>query len=361
MARARSKQTMGRRLTGVVGCVLLASAFGQGCAYPSHRWGYDRQLLAADRMADHGDYEGARAAYESLAWETVREDDLRYVRYRLAYLYELQGEFAQAIEAYSAIAADPGAAVDQYPAQALYRVGRIQLDELGEIDSAFNTWDRAILTFPNSDFSEDSMTSILRIWRSEANRDALLGWLSERSSQLARTEIGDNLLYWTARVLVDEFADYETALPLFVRVYTDYSRGGLWDDAMWHAAGCLGSLQRIDDEYTLLESFIDRREVSLMVADYDSSWYNDALYRMAEIHEQRGDTDGAVAVWSRFMATFPLSIEADDVAFHIMELEAPRCGRATMNDWLAYLNEEHPESRHLDDATALVASCGGAR
>ena len=106
MARARSKQTMGRRLTGAVGCVLLASAFVQGCAYPSHRWGYDRQLLAADRMADHGDYEGARAAYEALAWETVREDDLRYVRYRLAYLYELQGEFARAIEAYSAIAAD---------------------------------------------------------------------------------------------------------------------------------------------------------------------------------------------------------------------------------------------------------------
>ena len=214
MARARSKQTMGRRLTGVVLCVLLASWSGVGCAYPSHRWGYDRQLLAADRMADHGDYEGARAAYEALAWETVREDDLRYVRFRLAYLYELQGEFAQAIEAYSAIAADPGDTVDQYPAQALYRLGRIQHDELGEIASAFDTWDRTILTFPNADFSEDAMTAILRIWRREANRDALLGWLSERASQLARTEIGDNLLYWTARTLVEEFSDYETALRL---------------------------------------------------------------------------------------------------------------------------------------------------
>lgn len=361
MAGARGKQTWRRRLMGVGCFVLLASLVGQGCAYPAHRWSYDRQLLAADRMADHGDYEGARAAYETLAWETVREDDLRYVRYRLAYLYELQGEFAQAIEAYSAIAADPGDGLDQYPSQALYRIGRIQHDEFGEIDTAFNTWDQAILTFPNSDFTEDSMTAIMRIWRRESNRDALLGWLAERASQLAPTEIGDNLLYWTARVLVEEFSDYETAFPLYVRVYTEYPRGGLWDDAMWRAAGCLGSMQQIDEEYALLESFIDRREISIMVADYDSGWYNDALYRMAEIHEQRGDTDGAIAVWTRFMETFPLSIEADDVAFHIMELEAPRCGLAVMNDWMDYLNEEHPESRHIDDAAALVANCGGAR
>lgn len=332
-----------------------------GCAYQQRDWTFDRDLLAADALTDAGQYEQARQAYEGLAWRSERQDLLAYIRYRLAYLFELQGDASAALAAYERVWRDPVDVYDDRAAQALYRTGRVQRDMLGDEEAALASWAMLIRMYPNTNFAEDGLYELLRHARRTDAIVDLLPWLQAVSGELSRSEIGDNLYFEWARILDDDLDRCEEAMPMWEGIMTTYTRGGLWDDSIWRTGECHRQAGRIDAEYEVLLSFIDGREVSFVAADYDSEYYGDAIDRLATIHEEREQWVPAIEMWERYLRIFPLSLRADDLNWHIMELSARIGDSERVQRSVDRLRQDYPESRWLDDAEALCAQRGGCR
>jgi tetratricopeptide (TPR) repeat protein len=344
--------------TLIVGLVFLVLS---GCAYQQRDWSFDRELLDADAMTDDGRYGEARTAYEGLAWRSERQDLLAYIRYRLAYLHELEGDAAAAIAAYEQVWRDPVDVYDDRAAQALYRTGRVQRDMLDDEQAALDTWAQLIRMFPNTNFAEDGLFELLRHARRTDAEAEFLPWLQSVSVELARSEIGDNLFFEWARILDDDLDRCEEAMPIWEGIMTTYTRGGLWDDSIWRTGECLRDAGRIDDEYEVLLSFVDGREVSFVAADYDSEYYGDAIDRMATIHEDREEWIAAIAMWERYLRIFPLSLRADDLNWRIMELSVNIGDTERIQRSVDRLREDYPESRWVDDAEELCAQQRGCR
>jgi tetratricopeptide (TPR) repeat protein len=332
---------------------------GAGCAYQRADFGFDRQLLQADALTDDGDYAAARALYLSIAPDSERQDLLSYIRYRLAYLTELEGDAAAALEQYEAIWTHPLGVYDERAAQAMYRSGRVRRELLGDESGALAMWSDLVRMYPNTTFALDGLTELVRHARSTGQIEAMRDWLRAVADELARSEVGDNVLYAWATLTDDDLGDCDLALEAYETIMTTYTRGGLWDDSLWRTSLCHRRQGRIDAEYALLLGFIDAREVSFVAADYDSEYYGDALDRMATIHEERQQWQQAIEMWERYLSIFPLTLRADDVTWHIMELSEETGDRERRCAGLERMRGEFFESRWLDDAEALVQRTGG--
>ncbi len=337
--------------------VLLAMALLTGaCGVPRSAWEFERELLAADRLADYGHHEDAYQAYEALAWRSHREDLLRYIQFRLGLMRERQGRYDEALTQYRSLWAAPMSLYDEEAGRALLRSALIARDALGMPAEGDRLLEGLILTLPNTAAADDAFVELIDVWRESGTSRRIVAFTSEHYPSLANTEIADNFVYWTGRVLQDDLGEPAAALELYWTVISRFHRSALVDDAVWRSASALRSLDRIDEEYGLLMAFIDAREVSWIMADYDSVYYVPALFRLAEIHEERGELVEAIAVWRRYQTTFFLSLRVDDVQYHVMELQRRLGDIRGMRASLQWLRDEHPRSRYVRQGEELLAA-----
>lgn len=370
-----------RRATSSTACrcvavrwVALVTVLWMGCGVPQSRWSFHRALLDADRLADDGHYTEAREAYAVLASEAERDDLARYVRFRLARMLEAEGRTAEALAAYQAMFTRPQSLFDHEAAKAMWRTALIHRDVFGDV-YAWEAWSvRVVETFPNTIPADDALLALLRHWRASGTPATFVAFAAERYEALANTEIADNLVYWSGRVLQEDIGDTEGALALYAVIRFRFHRSGFWDDAVWRSILAYQSLHAADPSYRdeigrswqdielrALANFIEAREVSWVMADYESAHYIPTLYRMAEIHEERGELAAAIATYRRFQTMYPLSLRVDDVQFQIMELQAELGDLDGMQASLVWLQETYPESKYIDDAQALIGTMEGRR
>lgn len=320
------------------------------------RWNLHRDLLAADRLADQREYAAAAAAYRALAPAVDRDELLTYVRYRLALMLELEGRHDEALEAYAVIYRAPQSLYDHTAGQALFRTAEILRSAYGDEDEALRVYRSVVETFPNTFFADDALFELIDAARARGESQQLYAWLTQVYPALRGSEIADNLAYWTARLLQDDLGRPEEALEVYRVLLLEFHPSGLMDDSLWRSALCYRTLDRIDEEYWLLKAFVDAREVSWIMADYESEYYRPALYRMAEIHEDRDELSEAIAVYRRFQRMYPLSLRRDDVQFHVMELQMELGDVAGMEESLAWLRREYPDSRFVRRGEELLAA-----
>lgn len=345
--------------TRCVAAVLLAAAV-TGCGISRSRWDLHRELLDADRLADDGQYDAAIDAYEALAPRVDRDDLLAYVRFRIAYMAELDGRHDEALEAYADIYRSPQGLYDHTAGQALFRTAVILRDVHGAEADAVEVFQAVVTTFPNTFYADDALYELIDTWRGRGESRRLYGFLTSSYVALQRTEIADNLAYWTARVLQDDLGDPEAALEVYRILILNFHPSGLVDDSVWRSALCYRTLGRIDDEYRLLDDFVDVREVSWIMADYESEYYKPAMFRMAEIHEERDELPEAIEVYHRFQRMYPLSLRRDDVQFHVMELQQQLGDIEGMRESLDWLRREYPRSRFVRAGEELLAATEAA-
>ena len=203
---------------------------------------------------------------------------------------------------------------------------------------------------------DDAVVDLARYWTRREPR-AFVRWVVEVYPGLAYSSVADNLVYRAARVLHEDADDPAAAIALYEVIRLRFHRSGFWDDAIWQTAVAyrelatrdpgfrddLGQSYR-DHEYHTLLRFIDGREVSWVMGDYDSVHYSPTLFRLAEMHEEAGELELAIAMRAAFQQTYPLSLRVDD-AFHIMELQAERGDVSGMRRSLRWLEREYPLSR----------------
>jgi tetratricopeptide (TPR) repeat protein len=71
------------------------------CGYPRSEWEFERELNRADRLRDREAWDEARALYWQLAFQAPSDERLRYIRFRIAQLHELRGDYEGALDAYA--------------------------------------------------------------------------------------------------------------------------------------------------------------------------------------------------------------------------------------------------------------------
>lgn len=342
-----------------LGVIAVLGVMFAACALSQSQWQFQRDLLAVDRMADYGEYQDAYDAYGELAERAPANVDLHYLRYRRAYMLEQMERWQEALDSYEEIYRNPTHPYDDYAARSLYRSANIVGEELGDPQLGRELLIATIRTFPNTNFADDALYDLHRELREREAWGELVALVSGLYPELKTTEIADNLVYIAATTLQDELEDYEAARELYDILITRFQRSSLVDDAIWRTAESYRQQGDIDTEYRLLTEFIEGRELSIILADYDYSYYNPAYMRLAEIHEDRGELREAIGMYRRFQTTFPLSLEADDIQFHIIELYQELGEVEKMEEFARELAEEWPESRWIDDAEELIREAGG--
>jgi tetratricopeptide (TPR) repeat protein len=352
MERAPLKPDASTRLIAALALAWMLGA----CGMTAPRWSFYRALLEVDVLADDGHYAEARQGYRALASKSDRLDLLSYVRFREAYMYELEGRYEEALAAYGRIYTAPQGLYDHEAGQALYRTAVVLRDAYGDEEEATRTLQAVVETFPNTFYADDALMDLIDQWRARGESRRIYAFLTSRYVPLQRTEIADNLAYWTGRVLQDDLSDPESAIRVYEILILNFHPSSLVDDSVWRTALAYRTLGRVDEEVRLLRAFLDAREVSWIMADYESEYYKPSLERLAEVHEERGELSQAIGVWERFQKMYPLSLRRDDVQYHIMELQLERGDIEGMRESLAWLEREYPESRYIRRGVALIES-----
>jgi TolA-binding protein len=342
-----------RLLLTIVALLLLG-----GCGMARSQFDFTRGLVNADRLADDGAFDRASDAYDALAWQADRVDLLRYVQFRRALMDEHRGRLAEARAAYLRIAASPTSVYDDDAGEALYRMALIARErEKDEVEAA-RWFERMLLSFPNTSFAPDAFDEMVERLRGQGDHAAALRLAEGLYTRLRDTEVADDALYRIARIADEDLDDPEQALGRYLELTLRFPRSSFTDDAAWRAAACYGRLGNTDMEYRTLEAMLDEREVSWIMADYESRYYVPALLRMAVIREQQGRLLDAVAVLHRFRDTYDLSLKRDDTGFDIVRLLLAAGQRDEAAAMVTELRETFPDSRFTRRAQALLTGEG---
>jgi TolA-binding protein len=329
-----------------------------GCGMARSQFDFTRGLVNADRLADDGAFDRAADAYDALAWQADRVDLLRYVQFRRALMDEHRGRLAEARAAYLRIAASPTSVYDDDAGEALYRMALIAREKEKDEVEAARWFERMLMSYPNTSFAPDAFDEMVERLRGQGDHAAALLMAEGIYTRLRDTEVADDALYRIARIADEDLDDPEQALGRYLELTLRFPRSSFTDDAAWRAAACYGRLGNTDMEYRTLEAMLDEREVSWIMADYESRYYVPALLRMAVIREQQGRLLDAVAVLHRFRDTYDLSLKRDDTGFDIVRLLLAAGQRDEAAAMVTELRETFPDSRFTRRAQALLTGEG---
>ncbi len=344
---------MRRLLLTIVALLLLG-----GCGMARSQFDFTRGLVNADRLADDGAFDRAAEAYDGLAWKADRVDLLRYVQFRRALMDEHRGRLAEARAAYLRIAGSPTSVYDDDAGEALYRMALIAREQEKDEVEAARWFELMLLSYPNTSFAPDAFDAMVERLRGQGDHAGALRYAEGVYTRLQDTEVADDALYRIARIADEDLNDPEQALGRYLELTRRFPRSSFTDDAAWRAAACYGRLGKPELEYGTLEAMLDEREVSWIMADYESRYYVPALLRMAAIREQQGRLLDAVAVLHRFRDTYDLSLKRDDTGFDIVRLLLAAGHRDEAAAMVAELRETFPDSRFTRKAQALLTGEG---
>ncbi|MFT4705870.1 MAG: tetratricopeptide (TPR) repeat protein [Bradymonadia bacterium] len=345
----------------------LLAAFVGGCGVPQARWSFHRELLEADALADDGDHDRAQQLYERLLPQSDRDDLTRYVRYRIALMDERAGRFEDAIAGYELIYRTPQSAYDHDAAKAQVRAAELMRDVYGDDEAWLEMSLSVVERMPYTIDADDALSRVLRYWRETGQAVNFVAYAVEVYPALANTGVADNLVYWSGRVLQEDLGEPRAALEMYEVIRFRFQRSGFWDDAIWRTSLAYRQLAALEPDYIdeiglshrdverrTLSNFLDAREVSWVMADYESAHYIPALRRMAQMAEEDGDLRGAIAAWQRFQRLYPISLNVDDVQYRVMQLQAAGGDLSGIESSIRWLEREYPHSRFIQRGRELL-------
>jgi len=280
------------------------------------------ELKTAERRADAGDIEGALAAYHAAQDRCSRLRPKRRARAACAdallgeaEVLEHAGRTARAIATYLAI---PKRVVDDptTSAIAVYRAGELML-HAGDTKAAWTALWRVITEWPDEAPAGDALRTLLVDGRGR-DAGALADQLAQLLTALAETEVADNLLWSLADLTEHELANSAGARALYDRIYREYPKSGLRDDARWHAARISRAIGDPKGAADRLRGLLATREVAIGAGSYFSIWLDDAQLELGKVlRDDLRDLAGAAAAFRRLPKDYPASILKDDALYEL--------------------------------------------
>lgn len=336
-------------------CFALLVAVG-ACSAPATL----PELVQAETAADRGDVEGAVRAYREAQTGCKRLKPVR--RQRQACSEALLGEAEvleranrkdEAMRVYLAI---PGKTVDDdmTAATATYRAGVLLLEAKHDVEAWTALW-KVVTDYPDEPLAGDALDKLVDDGRKRDAR-ALADQLGKLLTPLAETQVGDNLVWALAELTEHELANKQAARALYDRIPADYPSSGFRDDARWHAARLSRELGDPKGAAQRLRALLATREVALGPGSYFSIWLDNAELELGKLlRDDLHDLPAAIAAFRKLPKDYPASILKDDALYELAATYA-QTGQATEAcRSIADLRKQSPESKFVDDASALGA------
>ncbi|HET7503702.1 MAG TPA: tetratricopeptide repeat protein [Kofleriaceae bacterium] len=348
---------LGRAVGMAVRMALAGLVVGAACSAPATL----SDLRTAEHRADAGDVDGAVAAYHQAQITCRALRPARRARAACseallgeAEVLEHAGRARPAIDAYLAI---PGRAAED-PATAstaVYRAGELLLAG-HEVTPAWTQLWRVVTEYPDEPIASDALRTLLTDGRRRDPR-ALADEMARLLTQLAETQVADNLLWSLADLSEHELASPETARGYYDRIPVDTPTSGLRDDARWHAARLSRLLHDPAGAAARLRALLATREVAFGAGSYFSIWLDDAQLELGKIlRDDLGDLPGAAAAFRRLPDDYPASILRDDALFELAVTLERMHDHAGACAALARLARQFADSKYLARGAELGCS-----
>ena len=146
-----------------------------------------------------------------------------------------------------------------------------------------------ISKYPNEAITQSLVKRLARYYLDAETFDEGRTALAALVKALQNTEIEDTLRFEISRLAraADDTPGEKTELVALIRRHARW-QSQLWDDAVWRMAEICRDENNEDEEIVWLKTLEQAQESSRLIGSYTSPYYDDALYRLGEIHLTRG-------------------------------------------------------------------------
>lgn len=317
------------------------------CA-PTRGAAYEKSLGEARSAYHEGRFGAAADAYDAAARSAKVPRDGVYARYEAALARARAGDVARAAKELHALADEqpPNA----YSAQAAYKAADLALN--GDAKAGYAELEAVALRFPDTGVGKVALERVLR-HDDESGPAATIAHLDVLAPKLAKKPLEQDVLYERAKRMADLGKTAE-ARDAFLDVATrfPYPSGEFFDDSLYRAAELEEKLGRPREAIAHLERLLSYRESSVTIGSYERPRYVPALLEIARLYEDvLGDREKAREALHRLYADFKTSTMRDDALWREAGLWDKDGKRDTACDRLATLASDFPDSRYVPCAT----------
>lgn len=314
---------------------------------------YTRENDAATAAQKSGDPRSAAAHYERAAAVAKNQRDAEESRYRAADSYARAGDLERAASLLRALGARGG----ERAARADFTLADMW-EKHGDVEQADAARTLAIKKHPSSGLARKALEEHLRFLRQRGGQEAVLGYLRGEAATFASTELGESVLYRTARELDDAGKPREArdAYLACAERYA-YPKGAYWDDALYRAAQKSLELDEPARAVELLRRLLAAQESANFTGSYERPRYAEAQLELGRLYRDRlKDPLAARRELRRVWENHRQSTLADDALF-----EEALVARASGDVGgtcapLTILAKELPQSRFAPCAHLLCSS-----
>jgi TolA-binding protein len=271
------------------------------------------QSARAERAYAAGRYVEAASDFASAAQSSPKARDREEARYRQAMSLERAGrpEEARAVLGLLRRTFPNGARTPR----AAYDAALLDI-EAGRTDAGHRALDALVRASPNSSVAPSALRRSLE-WIGRSGEPGVRTYLSRLAPAVAGTDLSQYIDYELARSL-ERAGDQAGARQGYLTVADryPYPRGVFWDDALYRAAELTAAEGRPAAAIALLERLLAAREPAFLQGSYEKARYAEAEFRIAELYRDALHApDRARAAFERLWATFPTSRLRDDAAW----------------------------------------------
>ena len=342
----------------------LVLSLALACATPQSRRDWERALGEAEHLLNTDQYELADSAYASLLEDAPRPTDARYVNYCLGLVAERQDRWDTATERYLRLLNEAWKYddEDEYTARALYRLGIIQYDAIGDHEEGLALWKQLLRSYPGVDGPAHRALDgiVVHFEQNQIIEEAVL-YFAQEFELLEHTRMGDNMLYWLGYWHRHHLGDDDRALEIFLRLHHQYfDFSALRDQGDWEIIHIYHERGWFKREIGFLADLRNERQTVFLFGPEVSTSMENAGFRIAEVLlEELNDPEGAIREWRRFLDTWTRSLQRDDAMYGIVRATIETGDDTRVREAIEEFRQHYSESRWLDEVEALAIDHGG--
>lgn len=326
-----------------------------GCA-PQRSAEFERSFAEARRAESAGRFAEAATKYDQASNQAKRPRDKARMHYEAAVLLARAGNAAEATRRFDALATEKPPS--DYAPNAALRAAEIRLTH-SEAPAAIDAFEALIVSFPNSGSSFAALSHLVRTKdeSAAAGEGATAAYLSTLLPKVKGSLIEERVIYERAKRL--EAGDMKGAHALYLEIADrfPYPRGVYFDDALYRAAEIDQKLGAYKEAVDHLERLLAERETSHMIGSYERPKYSSAALKIAEIYATNlHDNESAKRAYHRVYSEFKTSILRDDALFREATLYAAENDKSGQCSVLSTLVSNFADSKYVPCAEATCPS-----
>lgn len=327
-----------------------------GCLRDPGVVAWEAELVRAERLIQAGNAEGAlpvmRRLHDDAPSEPYRVESAERIAECLVALH--RDEEAGLLYLDVARSTEDR----EIKARLLFRAARVTYDRPSSQEDGLALLVRLVDEYPDTVAGLRSLQYVqAHFGGTPEGRRWLLAFYRDRFDALRSSPLADNLLLGAAEIHAGLHTpdDDRVALGLLLDLTAAFPRAGLWDDSMWRRAELQHRLGLFRDEVATLGELLQTREVPTFFGNYETRYYHRGQYRLARLlRDALGDNPGAIAAFETFVRTYRFSSFWDDALYQLAELYLGAGRTADAQAAADELTRERPESRWASRVQVLV-------